>query len=127
MEHSVSSMRLLVIGADEHFRYLVRRYSEQAELEVVFAFPGVDALETVQRQQPAVIMIEVDQPADSLALLHALKASPTTAHIPVVLCSWFADTHAALLDGAAACLQKPILYEAFQRTMAAVGSPPSAV
>jgi CheY-like chemotaxis protein len=46
-------------------------------------------------------------------VLGCLRQNPTTAHIPVVVCTVLADARLALSLGAAAFVRKPITQEAF--------------
>jgi two-component system, chemotaxis family, response regulator PixH len=105
---------IMVIGADSHFCYLMRRYVKKSANEIIFAYLGDDALALAVREMPAAIVLEIDQPNNNgWTLLHALKNNTITQKIPIVLCSWLDDASFCLEEGADAYLRKPFLYEDF--------------
>ncbi|MBI2718898.1 MAG: PleD family two-component system response regulator [Rhizobiales bacterium] len=54
--------------------------------EVVTAMNGVDALETVQRTKPDIVLLDVMMPGiDGIEVCKRIKANPQTQHIPVVM------------------------------------------
>jgi CheY-like chemotaxis protein len=67
-------------------RHVVCRFLESRGFQVESAVNGLEALEKLARFQPAVIITDLDMPKISgLELLEALKASPATASIPVLI------------------------------------------
>lgn len=63
---------------------------------------------------------------DGWDFLQALKASPATRTIPVIVCSVLDEPEVALSLGAAAYLQKPIDQRRLLTTLRAVVGPPPA-
>ncbi|MFT3986438.1 PleD family two-component system response regulator [Aestuariivirga sp.] len=54
--------------------------------EVVTAMNGVDALETVQRTKPDIVLLDVMMPGiDGIEVCKRIKSNPQTQHIPVVM------------------------------------------
>ncbi len=54
--------------------------------EVVTALNGLDALETVQRAKPDIVLLDVMMPGiDGIEVCKRLKADPATQHIPVIM------------------------------------------
>jgi two-component system cell cycle response regulator len=54
--------------------------------EVVTAMNGVDALESVQRTKPDIVLLDVMMPGiDGIEVCRRIKANPQTQHIPVVM------------------------------------------
>src|SRR6266702_3487332 len=63
------------------------------ELEGYRVLHAVDdaGLDLAQREQPAVILLDVDTPgpgSDAVELCRRLRADPRTAHIPIISMSW---------------------------------------
>ena len=117
-----SSTSIMVIGADSHFCYLMRRYIQKSAHSIVFAYLGENALDLAVREQPAAIILETDQP-DSAGwhVLKDLQSNCSTSSIPVVVCSWQDEGKHGLEAGAKACLRKPILYDDFVNVLASIG------
>jgi response regulator RpfG family c-di-GMP phosphodiesterase len=121
MERSAKAT-IMVIGADSHFCYLMRRYVKKSAHEIIFAYLGDDAQSLAQSRMPAAIILEIDQPnASGWNVLHSLKSNAATQNIPIVLCSWLDDETFCLDEGADAYLRKPILYEDFFSTLTNLG------
>ena len=54
--------------------------------EVITAMNGVDALESVQRTKPDIVLLDVMMPGiDGIEVCRRIKANPQTQHIPVVM------------------------------------------
>jgi putative two-component system response regulator len=76
-----------------------------------FAWTGRDALASVRRQRPALILLNAELPdLDGATLCRALKGDPDTAAIPLVLLATgeHASRKAAAFLGADGCLSKPV-------------------
>jgi CheY-like chemotaxis protein len=115
-------LSIMVIGIDSHFCYLMRRYIKKSDYNIVFAYIGEDAVELARREQPAAIILEVDQPDKSgWNLLRRFKTDPATKNIPVVLCSWLEEEPDNLNETADAFLRKPILYTDFTKALMSIG------
>jgi|YNPBryantNP2012_1023418.scaffolds.fasta_scaffold00082_26 CheY-like chemotaxis protein len=117
-----ASASIMVIGADSHFSYLMRRYVRTSAHQIVFANPGEDALTLVQQAKPVAIVLGANVPPVLCRhLLFALKANQATRQIPVILCSWQEEDPADRIEGADLHLRMPILYEDFEAALAQVG------
>lgn len=117
--------KVMVIGDDSHFCYLMRRYIRQSAHQIAFAYQGEDVLDIAHREKPAAIILEVDHPGSAgWLVLKALKSDELTSCIPVVLCSWRDDNDADLRKAdhkAEIYLQKPILYADFKAALDQLG------
>jgi DNA-binding response OmpR family regulator len=103
--------KIMVIGNDSHFCFLMRRYVRESSFSLVFAYPNENILEMAQQANPAAIILEVNPPgAMSWLALRALKSDSKASHIPVILCSWQDDESRGINEGADVCLRLPILY-----------------
>lgn len=119
--------RIMVIGGDSHFSYLMRRYVRTSLHQIIFAHPGQDVLALAQREKPAAIVLEAGIP-DSMGwhMLQVLKTNQVTSKIPVILCSWLDDEQRSLEEGADVYLRMPILYEDFEAALSHIGIHPHA-
>ncbi|HEU4327198.1 MAG TPA: response regulator [Roseiflexaceae bacterium] len=76
---------------------------------------GLDALRTAARHRPDLILIDLSlRHMDGIETTRRLKASPATAHIPIIACtaqSQRATVARALEVGCAALLPKPFLID----------------
>jgi CheY-like chemotaxis protein len=114
--------RIMVIGDDSHFCYLMRTYVRKSDHQIVFAYLGEDALELAQNEKPAAIVLEVGSLGSAgWNLLKKFKSHQTTAEIPIVVCSWMDEEKRASDQGASACLRMPILYEEFTKALSIIG------
>lgn len=81
-----SGYRVLVADDDEVIRELVRLGLEDAGHEVVLAEDGVQALELLDRTPCDLVLSDVQMPGmDGFRLIQALRASPSTRALPIVL------------------------------------------
>lgn len=91
---------------------------------VLAASSGEEALQVVQAERPACILLDIMMPdLDGYDTCAALKADPQTALIPVLLVSATTDTRVAdraKRVGAAAVLRKPVRMDELQRTISQV-------
>ena len=80
--------------------------------EVVTAMNGVDALETVKRAKPDIVLLDVMMPGiDGIEVCRRLKADPATQHIPVIMVTaldQLEDRVRGLEAGADDFLTKPV-------------------
>jgi CheY-like chemotaxis protein len=114
--------KIMVVGDDSSFCYLMRRYALKSAHPIVFAYLGEDALALAQRENPAAIVLEVGLPGTmGWDVLRLLRAHQATCNIPVVLCSWLDEGDCSLHEDADVYLRKPILYEDFLAALADVG------
>jgi chemotaxis family two-component system response regulator PixH len=125
-----TAIRIMVIGGDSHFNYLLRRYVRMSAHTVIQANLCEEAVLIAQREQPVAIILEIGQP-DSLGwnVFQALRSLPETAQIPIILCSWQDETraaipnHSGLAAGVNVFLRMPILYADFTSALAEIGLP----
>jgi CheY-like chemotaxis protein len=80
---------------------------------VVTARNGVEALEAIQKERPAIVITDILMPQmDGFSLVHRLRLDPETRNIPVIFLSatYIApeDKSFAVLIGATRFLEKPI-------------------
>lgn len=114
--------RIMVIGDDSHFCYLMRRYVWESAHQLVFANLDENALVLARQSKPAAIVLEVGSPGTlGWEILRALQADDTTGQIPVVICSWQEEQKSGNELGAKVYLRMPILFDDFQAALVAIG------
>lgn len=117
-----NAAKIMVVGDDASFCYLMRRYALKSAHPIVFAYLGEDALALAQRENPAAIVLEVGSPGTmGWDVLRLLRSNRATRHIPVVLCSWLDQEDSGLVEDADVYLRKPILYEDFLAALVDIG------
>lgn len=80
--------------------------------DVSIAMNGVDALETIQRTHPDIVLLDVMMPGmDGIEVCHRIKSNPATQHIPVIMVTALdqpEDRVRGLSAGADDFLTKPV-------------------
>lgn len=118
MDHNAKN-RIMIVGGNTHFLYLMQRYVRTGARQVILADLGEDVLEKVRCEQPVAIILEVDSPETSgWHILRALKTNPEVGRIPVIVCSWLDEETRGLEQGANVFLRMPILYSDFETALA---------
>ncbi len=114
------NQRVMIVGGDANFSYLMQRYVRTSEHQILYANLGEDVLSLAKCEKPIAIILEVDLP-DSIGwnTLRALKEDPEVDKIPVIVCSWVDQEARGLAEGADIYLRMPILYGDFEAALAA--------
>jgi CheY-like chemotaxis protein len=91
--------------------------------QVITARNGQEAMEQVQKEQPALVITDILMPKmDGYALAHRLHSNPQTRQIPLIFLSATyvtpEDKHFAISLGAVRFIEKPIDTEEFLLTVA---------
>lgn len=122
--NQIAQARIMVVGGDSHFAYLIRRYILMSSHQIVLASLSDDIPTLVRSEKPSAIVLEVN-PSDSTGweALRLLKKNSVTCAIPVLLCSWMDAKQRALDEGANVFLQMPMMYEDFMSALEAIGIP----
>ncbi len=125
---SSTRARVLIVDDTPMIREIEREILERAGYEVVSACDGREALVRVAEQRPDLVITDIEMPElDGVGLIEALKATPRTATLPVLVVSSLsletgADDHIAKAD-----LGEQILLDTVERLLATrVGSPQTA-
>ena len=112
---SLSGARILVVDDVSALRTVLRRILEQAGAEVLEAESGEAVLQITAVEELDLVLLDVGLPGmDGFAVCDALRASPRTATLPVVVVTGMSERghHAgALGHGADDFVAKPLLPE----------------
>jgi len=112
--------RIMVIGGDSHFSYLMQRYVGSSAHQIVFASLDENMVSQARCMQPAAIVLHVDPPeTKGWQTLQVLKTDQQVGKIPVIVCSWLDEGARSLQLGANFYLQMPILYADFEAALSA--------
>jgi two-component system cell cycle response regulator len=85
-EGGAVSQRVLVVDDSEVTRAILARTLRGAGFEVIEARDGAEGAMAALREQPAVVVTDLEMPTmDGFPLLRLLKADPASAHIPVLI------------------------------------------
>jgi CheY-like chemotaxis protein len=120
----MSPPKILVVDDMFTIRVFLKGLLRPLGLTMLEAGDAKQALALCQKEAPAAVISDVRmQGMTGIELVAALKASPATANIPVVLLT--SETDAAtrekgLAAGAAAYLHKPIDAEALEKTLSTI-------
>jgi CheY-like chemotaxis protein len=99
---------ILLVEDEVSMRELLRRAFESAGYIVTDTHDGAHVMELALGLLPSVILLDVNLPhVSGWTLLHALRADPATASIPVIVCTASPEWERALQLGAAAFISKP--------------------
>jgi twitching motility two-component system response regulator PilH len=113
---------VLIIGDDENFRYLMRRYVTESGCRALVEQHVAETMGVARREKPSAVFLEVGSPRVSGPdLLRLLKQDETTQDIPVIVCFLFEEEAWAQSEGAASHLKEPILYRDVLTALSDVG------
>jgi len=80
--------KILLVDDDRRMLDVMRRYLENHDFSVLFTDNGSEALMMARDSRPDLVVADVELPGlDGFALCKALKGSPGTAHVPVIIIS----------------------------------------
>jgi len=121
MEKTTSQSRIMIVGGDAHFSYLMQRFVRTSAHQVLLANPDDDVLALAKCEKPVAIILEIEQPESAgWRALRALKADPEIGKIPVIACSWLNEEARGLAEGASIYLRMPILHTDFGAALATI-------
>ena len=106
------SMKILCVEDNPQNMRLVRKILNGAGYEVVEAVDGISGIEVTLREQPRLILMDVNLPdIDGLEVTMRLKGMPEVSHIPVIALTANAmhgDRERCLAAGCNGYVPKPI-------------------
>jgi CheY-like chemotaxis protein len=112
---------ILVVDDNKDVLELFRRYLTQHHYRVVTAQTVQEALDQANQLQPHAITLDLMMPGqDGWDLLQALLNRPSTAGVPIIVCSVLKQKELALSLGATAFLGKPVTEQALLSALKAL-------
>jgi CheY-like chemotaxis protein len=111
--------KILYVEDNAENRMLVRAILEAEGYTIVDAEDGLAGVEAAVREEPALILLDVNLPGiDGYEVVAVLKSFPVLANTPVVALTAYAmegDRQRTLVAGCDGYIQKPIDVDAFPR------------
>ena len=115
-------VKILYIEDNRENRMLVRAVLEAAGYAIVDAEDGLTGIEAAIREEPALILLDINLPGvDGYEIVAILKSFPNLAATPVIAVTAYAmqgDRQRTLVAGCDGYIQKPIDVDAFPRQVA---------
>src|SRR6059058_2159342 len=115
-------VKILYIEDNRENRMLVRAVLEAAGYLIVDAEDGLTGIEAAIREEPALILLDINLPGvDGYEIVAILKSFPNLASTPVIAVTAYAmqgDRQRTLVAGCDGYIQKPIDVDAFPRQVA---------
>src|SRR5437773_1505608 len=115
-------VKILYIEDNRENRMLVRAVLEAAGYAIVEAEDGLAGIEAAIREEPALILLDINLPGvDGYEIVAILKSFPNLAATPVIAVTAYAmqgDRQRTLVAGCDGYIQKPIDVDAFPRQVA---------
>jgi CheY-like chemotaxis protein len=113
-----TNKRIMIIGRDSHFSYLMQRFVRTSAHQIIPVNLGDDVLPLVKGEKPLAIVLEVDPPETvGWQTLRTLKSDPEVGKVPVIACSWQDESARGLAEGADVYLRMPILFSDFESAL----------
>jgi DNA-binding response OmpR family regulator len=104
-------MRILVVDDEADLAAILANRLRRAGYAVSVAADGLEALEMIRREPPALVLLDIRMPRlDGLETLRRIRGESATARLPVIVMTANADPAdraRALECGADECLAKP--------------------
>ena len=114
--------KILYVEDNRENRMLVRAVLEAAGYTIVEAEDGLAGIEAAVREQPALILLDINLPGvDGYEIVAILKSFPNLASTPVIAVTAYAmqgDRQRTLVAGCDGYIQKPIDVDTFPRQVA---------
>jgi CheY-like chemotaxis protein/AraC-like DNA-binding protein len=117
----VASRTVLVVDNNQDVLSLFQRYLASGGYRAVIARTGAEAIALATTIAPCAITLDLMMNGeDGWDVMEALRQHPTTAALPIIVCSVLDHEHLALMSGAQAFLKKPVLRESLLTLLSAI-------
>lgn len=78
--------KILIVDDDKQIVRILRGYLEDAGFAVMTAYNGADALHTLRREQPTVLLLDIMLPdQDGWEITRFVRGTPTMAALPIIM------------------------------------------
>jgi len=115
---TVRPWAILVVDDKPEAAQLYQRYLQELDCVLWVARDAQEAEERLAEATPDLVLLDVLMPnEDGWGVLRRLRTDPSTAGVPVVICSVLSQPRLGSALGATAVLQKPISQEALLSTV----------
>jgi DNA-binding response OmpR family regulator len=94
--------KVLIVDDELAARNLLKGFLQEEGYEVVAASNGEEALELAERENPQVILLDIDMPGiGGIEVCKKLKEEDKTRFIPVIMATGLGDTYLEALEAGA--------------------------
>ena len=84
--------KILVVDDEEHIVMILKDSLEFSGFHVVTAYNGEEALESVEKEHPDLIVLDIGMPKlDGWEVCRRLKGNNATKHIPIIILTAYAQ------------------------------------
>ena len=119
---------ILVVDDDASHRALICDHLQEAGYQTSEAANGREALDWLEENQPAAVLLDLRMPVMSgWVLLEVLKKMPHTRQLPIIIISAYGYEWEAELVGASGYVSKPVDLEKVRQTVERIVGPPQPV
>ena len=116
---------ILVVDDDASHRTLICDALEELGYRTVQASNGREALDLLEGDMPAAVLLDLRMPVMSgWGLLDALKKMPRARNLPIIIISGYGFEWEAELVGAAGYISKPVDLDKVRMTVQRIIGPP---
>ena len=107
LQRNPTERKVILVAEDaDDVREMYRAWMELANLEIIEAIDGVQAVELTRQRQPDAILMDLSMPRlDGWEACRRLKADPKTRHIPIIAISahGYSDAKRRALEAGCDC------------------------
>jgi CheY-like chemotaxis protein len=116
---------ILVVDDDASHRTLICDFLQETGYQTAEASNGREALNWLEQNQPAAVLLDLRMPVMSgWVLLDLLKKTPRTPPLPIIIISAYGYEWEAELVGASGYISKPVDLEKVRQTVERIIGPP---
>lgn len=116
---------ILVVDDDASHRALICDFLQETGYQTAEAPNGREALDWLEQNQPAAVLLDLRMPVMSgWVLLDLLRKTPRTQELPIIIISAYGYEWEAELVGASGYISKPVDLEKVRQTVERIVGPP---
>ncbi len=115
------SRRILIIEDDPDFARVLADFVREHGFDAVVAADGETGIALAHQANPSAVLLDVMLPTlDGWAVMHKLKESPATRHIPIHFITCLEERKRAMEMGAVGLVSKPVSAEQLDKVIGTV-------
>ncbi len=116
---------ILVVDDDASHRALICDFLQEMGYQTAEAPNGREALDWLEQNQPAAVLLDLRMPVMSgWVLLDLLRKTPRTQELPIIIISAYGYEWEAELVGASGYISKPVDLQKVRQTVEKIIGPP---
>lgn len=104
---------VLIADDEEDIKIILSMYLENMGYDIVTAYDGLDALETIKERKPDIILMDIMMPTlDGIEVVRQIKAIDSLKDIPVIMLT--AAAHSSMVEKAMAAGAEDYIAKPFE-------------